>query len=79
MKSLTPGDVLTLSVSRGGETVEVGVTVGEKQVSASQDNSSSDDRQQYGYGGFGGYGSGSEGYGFSFPFDSFGDGNYNRG
>ncbi len=83
VKALTPGDVLTLSVSRGSETVELSVTVGEKQQSAQQ-NDSSDDQQQYGFGGFGGYGSGSEGsgsdgYGFSFPFDSFGDGNYNRG
>ena len=80
VKTLTPGDALVLTVSRGSENVQINVTVGEKQQSAlAQENADgAGNQQQYGFGGFGGDSGNSSG-GFSFPFDSFGDGNYNRG
>ena len=78
VKTLTPGDTLTLTVTRGGESTEITVTVGEKQQSSLPETDSTEESGRQSYGGSDG--SGFEGFeNFGFPFDFFGDGNYNRG
>jgi serine protease Do len=65
---MTPGDALTLTVLRDGETSEIALTVGEKQQSA-QTAEESNQQTQPGYGNGNGYGYGSDGSsGYGFPF-----------
>ena len=79
VKAMKPGDVLTLTVNRGGQETRIEVTVGEQtqsaQLSGADDAQNgdrygygSDGRGQYGYGGSDGYGS----YGGSDGMEDFG-------
>ncbi len=70
ISSLSPGDVVKLTVYRQGETLEIDVTVGENTTSALpvEEETTTDDQQSEVDGNYGnGYGNG-YGYGFGYPW-----------
>ena len=67
-KSYSAGDTVTLTVYRGGETIEVSLTFDAVPESAETNNS--DQSTDNSYNGNGGYGNGGNGY-YSNPWDFF--------
>ena len=67
-KSYSAGDTVTLTVYRGGETIEVPLTFDAVPESAETNNS--DQSTDNSYNGNGGYGNGGNGY-YSNPWDFF--------
>ncbi len=72
----SPGDAITVTIDRNGETMDVTVTLGERQESATSDSDTGTETETDPYGGYGYNYGGSDSYGGNYGYNPFSGGNY---